>query len=320
MSRVVIIGGSGHIGTYLVPRLVEAGYDVVNVTRGKSQPYTPSAAWRAVETVTADRAAEDTAGTFGARIRDLKPDIVIDMVCFSRKSAEQIVSALRGNIQHFLHTGSIWVHGPSVATPTTETQRRTPFGDYGIGKAEIEAYLLDEALRHGFPATISHPGHLVGPGWHPLNPAGHFNSTVFSTLARGEELALPNFGMETIHHVHADDVAQLFMKAIASPSTSIGEAFHTVSPAALTLRGYAEAMFAWFGKEPNLKFLPYDQFKARQASPKDAEDTLEHITHSPCHSIAKAERLLGYSPRFSSLEAIYESVQWLVDHGAVATA
>ena len=35
MTRVVIIGGSGHVGTYLVPRLVEAGYEAVNVSRGR---------------------------------------------------------------------------------------------------------------------------------------------------------------------------------------------------------------------------------------------------------------------------------------------
>ena len=34
MSRVVIIGGSGHVGTYLVPRLVEAGHEVICVSRG----------------------------------------------------------------------------------------------------------------------------------------------------------------------------------------------------------------------------------------------------------------------------------------------
>ena len=33
MSRIVIIGGSGHIGTYLVPRLVSAGFEVVSVSR-----------------------------------------------------------------------------------------------------------------------------------------------------------------------------------------------------------------------------------------------------------------------------------------------
>ena len=61
-----------------------------------------------------------------------------------------------------------------------------PFGEYGIQKAAIEAYLLREARLNGFPATILHPGHIVGPGWAPLNPAGHFNPEVFARLARGE--------------------------------------------------------------------------------------------------------------------------------------
>ena len=78
--------------------------------------------------------------------------------------------------------------------------------------------------RHGesFSATIIHPGHIVGPGWEPLNPAGRFNPCVFSMLAKGEELALPNFGLETVHQVHADDVAQMFMCAIAHWSASVG--------------------------------------------------------------------------------------------------
>ena len=100
---------------------------------------------------------------------------MIDMICFTLDSAQHLVEALRGRVQHFLHCGTIWVHGPSVVVPTTEDQPRRPFGDYGIQKAQIEAYLLDEARRHGFPATILHPGHIVGPGWAPLNPAGHFN-------------------------------------------------------------------------------------------------------------------------------------------------
>jgi nucleoside-diphosphate-sugar epimerase len=105
------------------------------------------------------------------------------------------------------------------------TPRRTQnaFGEYGIQKAKIEAYLLNEARRGNFPATCLHPGHIVGPGWNPLNPAGHFNPQVFSTLARGDELALPNFGMETVHHVHADDVAQSFTQALAHRSMAVGE-------------------------------------------------------------------------------------------------
>jgi nucleoside-diphosphate-sugar epimerase len=319
MTKVVIIGGSGHVGTYLVPRLVQTGFDVINVTRGKRAPYSPHAAWNSVETVIADREAEEKAGTFGARIRDLKPDIVIDMICFTLASAEHLVAALKGNVEHFLHTGTIWVHGPSVAPPTTEMQPRKPIGTYGTQKAAIEAYLLAEARRSGFPATIAHPGHIVGPGWDPLNPAGHFNSQVFTTIALGKELALPNFGMETVHHVHADDVAQMFMKAIGNRSAAIGEAFSTVSPAAVSLKGYAEAMAAWFGVEAKLKFLPWPEWKAAQASEEEAMATWEHIYRSPCHSIAKAERLLGYAPRYTSFEAVYEAVTWLIQQGVVKT-
>jgi nucleoside-diphosphate-sugar epimerase len=316
MSRAVVIGGSGHVGSYLVPRLVGAGFEVVNVSRGERKPYHPHAAWDSVETVALDRDAEEKAGTFGGRIRDQKADIVVDMICFTPASAAHLVGALRGTVRHFLHTGTIWVHGPSVTVPTAETAPRRPFGDYGIQKAAIEAYLMAEAQRSGFPATIVHPGHIVGPGWAPLNPEGHFATGVFDRLAQGGEVLLPNLGLETVHHVHADDVAAMFMAAIARWSTSVGEAFHCVSPAAVTLRGYAEATAAWFGKDLDARYLPWEDWKAEH-SELEAEQTWDHIAHSPNCSIAKAAEVLDFRPRYTSFEAVFESVAWLIDNGIV---
>ena len=313
--RVVVIGGTGHVGTYLVPRLVQAGHEVIVLSRSQRQPYQTHAAWQQVQQITIDRTAEEVAGRFGARVSELRPDVVIDMICFTLESAQQLVEALRGDVQHYLFCGSIWVHGPSVETPTTEEQPRTPFGEYGIQKAAIESYLLNEARRHAFPATCVHPGHIVGPGWAPLNPQGNFNTQVFTRLAHGDELTLPNLGMETVHHVHADDVAQVFMQAIANHSAAVGESFHAVSAAALTLRGYAEAVTAWFGKEAHLRYLPWDEWRTG-VSEQDARSTWDHIAHSPNCSIAKAQRLLDYRPRYRSLQAVYESVQWLIEHKA----
>ena len=307
--RVVIIGGTGHVGTYLVPRLVEAGHDVFSVSRQERAPYQDRAAWRSVTNVTINRIAAEQAGTFGQQIRDLNPDVVIDMICFTPDSAKQLVEALKGEVQHFLHCGTIWVHGHSVQIPTSEDQPRNPFGEYGVQKAEVEAYLLDEARRSGFPATILHPGHIVGPGWAPLNPAGNFNAAVFQQLAAGEELILPNLGMETVHHVHADDVAQAFMQAIKYRSNAVGESFHVVSNGALTLRGYAEAMAAWFGQAAHLQFVPWQEWK-ELASEEDALATWDHIAHSPNCSNQKARQLLDYQPRYSSLQAVQESVMW----------
>lgn len=316
MTRVVIIGGSGHVGTYLVPRLVAKGYDVVNVSRGARDPYLPHGAWAKVETVRIDRVAADEAGDFGQQIADLQPDVVIDMICFTLESAQQLVESLRGRVQHLLHCGTVWIHGPSAVVPTTEDATRQPFGEYGIQKSLIERYLMDEARRNGFPVTALHPGHIVGPGHLPVNPAGNKNVDVFNRLAQGEELLLPNFGLETVHHVHADDVAQAFIQAMANRSAAVGESFHTVSVAALSLRGYAETVAGWFGREANLRFLPWPEWAAAHDN-EDAQATWDHIAHSPNCSIAKARRMIDYQPRYSSLQAVYESVQWLIDAGEI---
>ena len=137
-----------------------------------------------------------------------------------------------------------------------------------------------------------------------------------SRMARGEELALPNLGMETVHHVHADDVAQLLMRALTHWNGAVGESFHAVSPAAVSLRDCTETVASWFGQAAQLRFLPWEAWKAT-VSEQDAQATWDHIAHSPNCSIAKAQRLLGYQPRYMSFQAVYEAVLWLVEHKKV---
>jgi nucleoside-diphosphate-sugar epimerase len=305
--RLVVIGGTGHIGTFLVPRLVRAGHDVVVASRGKRRPYVPSPAWNGVQHIEIDRAVEEAAGTFGARIAALEADAVVDLICFTPASAQHLVEALRGRQTLLLHCGTTWVHGRPTLVPTTEDTPRHPFGDYGIQKAAIEQFLLDATRRGVARAVILHPGHLVGPGWNPVNPAGHFNPKVFTRISRGELLQLPNEGLETVHHVHADDVAQAFELAIAHPDNAVGESFHVVSPAPLTLRAYAEAMFAHFGQRVRLEFLPWEEWR-QTVTEDEAAATWDHIAHSPHCSIAKARERLGYAPRYTSLQAVIESI------------
>ena len=97
---------------------------------------------------------------------------------------------------------------------------------------------------------------------------------------------------------------------------SIGESFHAVSDGALTLRGYAESMSRWFGHEPKLSFVPFDKWAETQV-PEEATATWEHIARSPNCSIEKGRRLLGYAPRYTSLQAVEEAVTWLIADGQV---
>lgn len=307
--KVIVIGGTGHIGTFLIPRLIEAGHQVTVVSRQKNSPYVKSAAWKDVKWEMLDRIQLEKEGAFGQAVAGLAPEIVIDLICFKLDSARQIVTALQDHIKHFLHCGTIWVHGYKIETPSAESHSRRPFGEYGIQKAAIEDYLLNHVDQQRLPVTVLHPGHIVGPGWTPINPVGNFNREIFSRLANGQEVLMPHLGLETLHHVHADDVAAGFMQALTNKKNAVGESFHLISERALTWRGYAEAIAEWYSQKPNLRFVTWEEFR-QPLSEEDALCSWDHLMHSSCGSIDKARQLLEYKPRYTSLQAIQESLSW----------
>jgi nucleoside-diphosphate-sugar epimerase len=311
--RIAVIGATGHVGTYLVPRLVRAGHEVVALSRGEREPYQPAPEWRAVARLAVDRDAEEAAGTFGERIAALGADAVVDMICFTPGSARQLLDALRPSRPLLLHCGTIWVHGPAARVPVTEDEPRTAFGEYGTGKAAIEALLWRETVAGGVPSVVLHPGHICGPGWPVITPAGNLDPDVWRRLATGEPLVLPDLGLGVLHHVHADDVAQGFERALTRPE-AIGASFHVVAEQAMTLRGLAAGVAAWFGRDPVLELVGWPEFE-RRAGAEHAAATRAHVERSIAAGIDRARAILGYAPRWTTLDALREALRWLVANG-----
>jgi nucleoside-diphosphate-sugar epimerase len=319
--RVVVIGGTGHIGSFLVPRLVRAGHEVVNLSRGTITAYVEAPEWEQVQEVVVDRHQEDRDGTFGDRVAGLGPDVVVDLVCFTLESATALVERLRGETGHLVHCGSVWRYGPSRKVPITEEagSGTPPFGEYGIEKDRIARMLQDETRSGGLVTTSLHPGHIVGPGWHPVGPIGNFDPGVWQTLSAGEPLRIPGGGTELMHHVHADDVAQAFEQAVARRDAAAGEDVNIVAPTALNVRGYAEIAAGWFGQSASLEPVGWEEFR-RSTAPEHADASWGHLHRSQCFSIEKARNLLGYAPRYQPEEAVREAVGWLVDHDRLPVA
>jgi nucleoside-diphosphate-sugar epimerase len=318
VGRVVVIGATGHIGSYLVPRLVRAGHEVIAVSRGEREPYHGAVEWGSVDRATADRAAEEAAGTFGGRIAALRPDAVVDLICFTPASAQHLVDALRPARPLLVHCGTIWVHGRAARVPVTEDEPRTGFGEYGSDKAAVEALLHRESRAGGVPSVVLHPGHICGPGWPVITPVGNLDADVWRRLATGEAVALPALGLGVLNHVHADDVAQAFERALTRPGAT-GASFHVVAEQAMTCRGLAEGVAAWFGREAVLDLVEWSEFE-RRVGPEHAAVTLAHIDRSITAGIERSRSILGYAPRYSSLEALRESLRWLVEHGQADVA
>jgi nucleoside-diphosphate-sugar epimerase len=84
----------------------------------------------------------------------------------------------------------------------------------------------------------------------------------------------------------------------------------------VTLRGYAESVAGWFGQAPRLRFLPWEAWRATVRA-EDAAMTWGHLARSSSCSIARAEHLLRYAPRYSSLQAVEEALAWLIERGRV---
>jgi nucleoside-diphosphate-sugar epimerase len=149
-----------------------------------------------------------------------------------------------------------------------------------------------------------------------INAVGNLDLDVWHRLATGQPVDMPNIGAETVHHVHADDVAQAFQLALERPDIAAGNAYNVVSERAMTLRGIATAVAGWFGREADLRFMPFERFRAGTAD-ELADASWQHIVRSHSMSIDKARRQLGYTPRYTSLQAIADGLAWLAAQGHV---
>ncbi|MEX0569414.1 MAG: NAD-dependent epimerase/dehydratase family protein [Candidatus Njordarchaeota archaeon] len=313
--KILVVGGTGHIGSYLVPKLVLAGHDVTVIARHKHFYYTyPFFRWEdRVEWILIDRRKAEKDGSWKKLMESINVDIVIDLICYTLEQNCIMVEALKGRIRQFIHCGSIWAYGPSRRVPYKESYPRRPIGRYGINKAKIEEDLIKEYQTNGFPATIIHPGHISGRRWLPIDPQATRNGVgIYEKLAKGEIVYLPDTGLSTLHHVHASDLAQLFIQAIEHRNQAIGEAFSGVAPYAMTLLGITEYVASLFGKEPNIKFVPLTQMESI-LGPEAYAITKDHVIHSPNCSIEKAKRLLGYEPRYTIEDIYRESIEYLLE-------
>lgn len=311
--KILVIGGTGHIGSYLTPRLIRNGFEVW-VTARKAEPkYAISTmGWDKVNWILCNRREEEKDNSWAERMAGIDVDVVIDLITYTPEQNEVMVKAFQGRVSHFINCGSIWAYGPSLRVPHLEHYPRQPQSDYGKGKTAVENDLLALYRRNGFPATIIHPGHISGKRWMPIDPQGAIAGTdIYKDLATGGEVRLPERGSVPMHHVHGDDVAQVFELAVLQPTTAIGQVFSAVSPYALTMKACSYAVSAIFGTEPNLSFSSLDDFTGHPSY----NCIKSHVVESVVASSEKAERLLGYRPRYTTEDIYAECIEYMLESG-----
>lgn len=193
---------------------MEDGFWVTNVNRGVSKRFISHGCRDSVTQVDLDRNEPE----FRQKIAALKPDVVVDRICFKESDVSTLIAALEGQLEHYPVTGSVWYQRTSSVVPNTEEEDLDPLGENGIEKSRMTRTLKGQYALSHFSGTIIHPGHVVGPGNPPINPQRRHNPKVFEALIHGELVTIPNLGKESVHHGHAIDVAGVFEAAIRAGS------------------------------------------------------------------------------------------------------
>ena len=117
--HVAVIGGTRHLGPFIVRELLENDHRVSVFNRGRTPVDLPEGVARVV----VDRS---TRGPLGEALRQHRPDAVIDMIGFRAWEVEEVADALPA-IQHYVFCSSTAVYGViGSSTPGAKCRRSAP--------------------------------------------------------------------------------------------------------------------------------------------------------------------------------------------------
>ena len=282
MSKVLVTGGAGFIGSHLVDRLVAAGHDVVvvdNLSSGRQEFLNPQAQLYRLDTqdpaldevflkerpeVVNHHAAQISVQ---ASVKDPRND--------ARTNILGLLHLLELSRQHqvrkFLYasTGGA-LYGEPEYLPCDEEHPVQPLSPYGISKYAGEHYVRFFGIAYRLDYTIMRYANVYGPRQDPYGEAGVV--AIFTErMLRKAEAVIYGTGEQERDFVYVDDIVEANLRSMERPErgvynigngvgTSVNQIFHLLKEATGYQRGpvYAPARTG----EVHKIFLSWERAKA----------------------------------------------------------
>jgi UDP-glucose 4-epimerase len=223
VTRAVITGGAGFIGSHLADALHDAGQDVLvidDLSKGREDR---------LDGVRFERADVRDGAGIGSLVAGHRPDVVYHLAAQAdvRASVADPVADLEVNVAGtvqvlqaaravearvvFASTGGA-IYGATEQRPTPETAPTRPEAPYGTAKLCGEEYLRLYNRLHGTRHCILRLGNVYGPRQDPAGEAGVV-SIFAARIIRGERPLVFGDGTQTRDYVYAGDVVEAFRRA-----------------------------------------------------------------------------------------------------------
>jgi UDP-glucose 4-epimerase len=294
MSRVLVTGGAGFIGSHVVDRLIEAGHEP-RILDLRCSPYRDD-----VETVIGDmRILDDVRRAMegcdavahlaaAADVGEVQQDPVLAEQLNARGTVNVLEAARELGVQRVVYASTIWVYSDVEAERVDEdTALLPPAHLYTATKLAGELYCRSYRELYGVESTILRFGIPYGPR---ARPAAVIPIFVNKALA-GEPLTLAGGGMQSRRFVYVEDLAEGVVRGLAPAAAN--RTYNLVSDEDVTIRQIAEHVRDAIG---NVELV---ETEGRAGDFKGAE---------VCGARALAE--LGWQPRTPFAEGLRRYVAW----------
>ncbi len=313
MSRVLVTGGAGTIGSAVVRHLLaDPAYEV----RVSDQRPAPQWMREGCEVHTGDLRSPDQAreAMDGCSHVVHLAAIVGGIANFHRlpytltEVNNGLYNAVFGTaialeVERFVYVSSSMVFERAELFPTPEDYLSScpvPRSAYGFSKLTGEIYCRAAHAEHDLPFTIVRPFNAYGPGEMPDAEPGiaHAVPDLINKVLSGQRpLQIFGSGEQTRTLTHVDDIAEGLICAMSSPE-GLNEDFNISASRELTVAEIAEIVWQACGEDPEeleLEHLPTFEVDVQRRWP----------------SVEKAKRLLGWEARIDAEEGIASTVRWL---------
>ena len=293
--KVYIIGGTGFLGTFLIPKLMAKGHDITVLTRSeeKASPLESLGVDVMVGDLLRPESILERIPPQDAIISIAVPDVKIGRISQNRlkklqKETKKLFSTPVA-IAEKCQCPLIVTLGSSFTTRGDETADETwpieRFGVARIGKAVDP--LLSEVQQRGSPPLIQMlPGQIYGPG-------GLFKRVMYERMKKGKYRVVGS-GENHIPRIHVKDCAEAYVCALEK--MPVGERFIIADDGPCTAREFMDYM-AKNMKVPRPKSVP--GFVIRIVLGKLLYET---ITMNCRVSNAKAKKQLGWQLRYPTFK------------------
>jgi UDP-glucose 4-epimerase len=310
MSRILVTGGAGFIGSHLAEELICNGHEVtvLDDLSGGFVDNVPAGA-RFVQGSILD------VDLINRLFAEHEFEYVYHLAAYAAEGLSHFIKRFNYNnnligsvnlinaaVNHetrcFVFTSSIAVYGASPELPMTEQTPPHPEDSYGIAKLAVEQELAICKEMFDLNFIIFRPHNVYGEKQNIGDKYRNVVGIFMNQILQGKPMTVFGDGNQTRAFSYIGDITPVMARAIETPN-AYNQIFNIGADQPYSVNELAEAVASAMGVEANIVHLP-----ARN----------EVINAYSSHE--KVYRIFGETPRTSLQDGLARMAKWVKQHGA----